>query len=515
MNSNTVSLRLPFNHSEAAFFAELQKKGIGKDRKFYIQKKSLDARNKSNICFEYLVTADEQQVVPEIVPVKNYQGFPPVIVGSGPAGMFAALRLLKYGIRSTIIEQGDSLSGRMKKIALFLKRGVLDERSNVCFGAGGAGTFSDGKLMTRIRSEHIPFFLDSLVHFGAPEEIKYLFNPHLGSNKIRTVVGNIFEYLQKNGVTCLFNTEMTHIEFSEVRGARTISKVLTTKGELITDNVFLASGHSSRNTYALLKKINVEMQFKPFAVGVRMQHRAETIDKIQYGKFAGHPLLGHAEYKLAHTWKEHGNRAVYSFCMCPGGYVMNSSSENGGVVTNGMSNWKRNAPYSNAAIVVNVGEADVSGEDCFRGLEFQRKIENDFCRAANPAGGSHYMPAQRVEDFLSGKVTGNFTDKGCLTPLKAIPLYKYFPAFINKALVDGIRIFSRKMSGIISGDALLIAPETRTSSSLRILRDRDSFQSLNTPGLYPVGEGAGYAGGITSSAVDGINAAEAFIRKIR
>lgn len=508
-----ITFRLPFNHSAEDYEKALSRRGLGKGQASYLIKRSLDARQKYKIVFEYMVGIGVSEPLPQITPLKTSSSLKPVIVGAGPAGLFTALRLLEHGIPSIVVEQGESIKERSKTIARFIREGVLDEHSNISFGAGGAGTFSDGKLMTRIRSSYIPYFMDALIRFGALEEIRYLHNPHLGTNKMRAIIQALIQYLEQNGVEFHFKTLMQGLRTSEENGKRKIGGIVTSGGEISTSALFLACGHSARPLYRLLREEGFALQFKPFAVGLRMEHPAEIIDQIQFGPQAGHPVLGHAEYKLAYTWKEK-NRGVYSFCMCPGGYVLNATTSHGGVVSNGMSNWKRSGKYSNAAVVVSVSENNIPGEDVFKGIDFQDSLEKAFARSVNRENSSHCLPAMRMLDFIRNKPSSSLPKSSALCPVAAYPLYTLFPEEMTQSLQSGFKIFSDKMKGLMSPEALLLGVESRTSSPLRILRDENTLESLTVSGVYPLGEGAGYAGGITSSAVDGVLAADTFRKKM-
>ena len=506
-------MTLPFDHSEDDYQKALSRSRIPDNPFYKLIKQSLDARNKSCLKKVYTFSLEPESAQYIIKPVKKSLDIPPLIVGAGPAGLFTAYWLLKHGITSIIIDKGDDISGRIKKMACFIKSGILDESSNICFGAGGAGAFSDGKLMTRIKSPYISFIFDTLIKFGADKEIRYIHNPHLGSNKLRLIITNFLSYLEKNGVLIKFRTNLLDIKVKESSGLTVLSKIMTSEGDFVVDKLFLATGHSSRDVYRMLRDHDVKMSFKPFAVGVRVEHPANLIDEIQYGKFAGHPVLGHAEYRLAHTWK-HNNRAVYTFCMCPGGYIMNSSSENGYITVNGMSNSRRSGDFSNSSVVVNVRDEDIAGNDIFKGILFQEKLEKDFCMSCNRSDSSYILPAIRLKDFMRSKLKNELSASSSMHPLQAVPLFNYFPGFIMSSLQKGFHIFNKKMKGFLSDNAMVIGVESRTSSPVRIEREKDSFQSVSIQGLYPVGEGAGFSGGITSSAIDGIRAANALVEKL-
>jgi uncharacterized FAD-dependent dehydrogenase len=381
---------------------------------------------------------------------------------------------------------------------------VLDPESNVQFGEGGAGTFSDGKLTTRVRDENLQYVLAKLVLFGAPAEILYLSKPHIGTDRLRHVVREIRKYLENSGFEILFRHKLTDLARS---GDRLAAVILNVEREVSCDYLVLAPGHSARDTYEMLFRRHVVIEKKPFAVGLRIEHPQELINRIQYG-IPKYPGLPAADYALAYRNPMTG-RSVYSFCMCPGGVVVAGSSEPGMVVTNGMSNYLRNAPFANSALVVPVGENDFPGKDPLAGVEFQRYWE----RKAFEAGGNDYhAPAQNLMSFL-GKGRATNVVSTYRPGVRDADLNESLPDYVCKTMREGIIYFDRKMRGFVTSDATLTGVETRTSAPVRIVRG-DDVQSVNLKGLYPVGEGAGYAGGIVSAALDGIRAADMIAQAI-
>jgi uncharacterized FAD-dependent dehydrogenase len=483
---------------------------------FRIIRKSLDARKKSSIKYVWTV---EFSVADETAFFGKYGGDPDirqvmkqeapafsrisgdkriVIAGMGPAGLFAAMRLSEYGLTATLAERGKPVEERLRDVKAFWSRGELDTESNVQFGEGGAGTFSDGKLTTRVRDENLQYVLEKFVCFGAPPEIRYLGKPHIGTDRLRHVVREIRKSLEKSGFEILFRHKLTDMVRS---GDRLVSIVLNDCRELPCDYLVLAPGHSARDTYEMLLRRCVVMEKKPFAVGLRVEHPQEIINRIQYG-IPGHSRLPAADYALAYN-NPRTKRSVYSFCMCPGGVVVAGSSESGMVVTNGMSNFLRNAPFANSALVVPVGEHDFPAKDPLAGVEFQRHWE----RQAFLAGGADYhAPAQNLMSFLGKGRTGNAVST-YRPGIREADLNEVLPDYVTEIMREGISHFDLKMRGFITADATLTGVETRTSAPVRILRGKD-MQSVNLKGLYPVGEGAGYAGGIVSAALDGIRAAD-------
>ncbi|WP_425059857.1 hypothetical protein SCACP_04790 [Sporomusa carbonis] len=492
-----------------------------------IIRRAVDARRKNNINFVYTIEVDVKippgqvlarlsadkdvtLVVPpaqeDIVPGDKLLQSRPVVAGAGPAGLFAAYMLAKFGYRPLLIERGRDVDRRARDIADFWRTGQLDEVSNVQFGEGGAGTFSDGKLTTRVTDPRMAEVLDIMVAAGAPPEIKYLHRPHIGTDRLRKVVKNIRSQVIDMGGQVEFEARLSAIE---TKAGKLAGITINDNRYLPCDALFLAIGHSARDTYQMLHLANIAIEAKPFAVGVRIEHPQELIDKAQYGVAAGHPKLGAADYALVYQDKASG-RAAYSFCMCPGGLVVAAASEAGGVVTNGMSLYSRDSGLANSALVVNVNPADY-GPHVLDGIEFQRCYE----RLAFALGGRNYTaPAQTVGDFLTGK-SGN--TKYLVLPsyrpaVKPADLRQCLPDFVASTLAKALPDFGRKIRGFDHPAAVLTGVETRTSAPVRIIRSQD-FVSVNTAGLYPIGEGAGYAGGIMSAALDGMNAAISFIRE--
>ncbi len=505
-------IRLPFDHAPRELDAAVERLGIGPAGSWRVLKKSLDAR-RGRPSWVYSIGVPEPG--DEILPAGPLRRSPdprPVVVGAGPGGLFAAYWLALHGAPPVLIEQGEPMADRVLTMARFMRRGELDERSNLGFGAGGAGAYSDGKLMTRVRSPHIPFVMESFVRFGAPEEVRTLANPHVGSSRIRRVIQRFIEHLSELGVELRFRTAMASLS---VAGGAVRAVLLEDAHELETAHVLLAGGHSARALYRELDRLGVAMEVKPFAVGARLEHPVEQVDRIQLGRWAGHPDLGAARYRLASTWATgEGQRAVYSFCMCPGGHVLNAATERDGVVSNGMSNYGHHGRFSNGAFVVNVEAEDLPGDDVLRGVGWQRALEVAAAEAANPGGGCHALPGQRLVDFLAGCAPSALPASSCPSPVRPAPLHELLPGFVVEAMRRGFEVFERQMRGLISPDALLVGVETRTSAPVRLIRDELTRQSPTVEGLYPVGEGAGYAGGITSAAVDGIASAQALLESL-
>lgn len=493
-----------------------QRLGLNADEllQFRIMRKGVDARKKMRVLLVYTVsfslvdeaafwkrfqsTPNLEQLPLEKPPVFNTycSADPIIIVGMGPAGLFCALRLAAYGLVATILERGKPVEERVQDVARFWRNGQLDTESNVQFGEGGAGTFSDGKLTCRLRDPNTTWVLDELIRFGAPPEIRYQAKPHVGTDRLRGVVAAIRSWLQEQEYLIRFSTRLTALTS---QAGQITAAVCANQDEIPCKHLVLAIGHSARDTYAMLSGLQLVMEPKPFAIGLRVEHPQTIIDRIQYGQM--HPALPRADYALTYN-NGSSKRSCYSFCMCPGGVVIAGSSEAAMVVTNGMSNLGRDSGYANSALVVNVEPADFSGHDPLAGVRFQQQWE----RAAYAAGGSTYRaPAQNIMAFI-GQGQGASSSSYRPGTVEA-DLATVLPGYVTATLQEGILEFNKKMKGFITSEATLTGVETRTSSPLRILRD-ENCQSLSLQGLYPCGEGAGYAGGIMSAALDGVRVAD-------
>ncbi len=431
-----------------------------------------------------------------------------VVVGSGPAGLFASLTLAEKNIPVMLLERGDPVPARCRDVLVFWEKGRLNRESNVHFGEGGAGTFSDGKLTSRSKNPQSRQIRETFVALGAPVEILSAAKPHIGTDRLQETVVNFRQKLLALGCEIRFGARLSDIER---RDGKITGLVINDREELPVDYLLLAIGQHADDTYRMLHARGVQMAPKPFALGLRLEHPQSLINEIQYGKWQHHSALPPAEYFVTAKATPAGGpeRSVYTFCMCPGGRVIGCSSEPGGVITNGMSGSAREGAQANSAVVVNVTIDDFSGtlQDPLRGLLFRRFWEE---RAFLLGGENYFAPAQRLTDFLQGRVSSLLLPSSFLPGVTAVPLGEALPDFAGEALREGLGQFGRKMPGFITEEALLIGVETRTSAPVRILR-AVAGDSVNTPGLYPCGEGAGYAGGIISSALDGIKAAESII----
>ncbi|MBC7465163.1 MAG: hypothetical protein H7256_04165 [Bdellovibrio sp.] len=478
---------------------------------YRILKQSVDARQKHSPHFVYSIEVaekDEELKLEEFSLTKvnklpaNFKK--PIVVGSGPAGLFAALRFVERGIPCILFERGSESSERIKGINRYWRYGELDQRNNVCYGEGGAGLYSDGKLITRIKSEHIPYVLNRLVQFGAPAEIQWLSNPHVGSDKIRRVIPKMREFLKQNGCEIHYNSQIKKL----IYGTNCITGVETEQGDKYhSDHVILATGHSAEDMLNHLMDSGVHVDGKSFAMGLRIEHSQAKINEIQYRQYADHPKLGSANYKLVHHDKQ-SDIGVYSFCMCPGGYVLSSGTEKDGVVVNGMSNFNRNSPYANAAIVMSINHEELFGSDKLGGMKLRRQLETDAFKAVQSVGGTKELPTQSLTSFLNKSSKNNLRQSSSPSGIKAVRLDELLPNFMFQKIKEGLEKFNLNMKGFITEDAQLYGVESRTSCPLRVTRDSDTLESLSHQGLYPCGEGAGYAGGITSAACDGINCAD-------
>lgn len=522
------NIHLPLDYNDSTVRKKVAKH-LGIDQKSIICcslfRRSIDARKKENIFFlssiDVELNINEEKVCKRAKDaaiakpysydiVKWSKQTSPVIVGMGPAGLFAGLILAQSGAKPIIIERGCDVDKRTQDVNSFWTTGKLNTNSNVQFGEGGAGTFSDGKLNTGTKDSRQRKVLIEFVNHGAPDEILYNAKPHIGTDKLKDTVKNIRNEIISLGGTVLFETQLIDVITKDncVIGAK-ISR--DNKTEIIeTDNIILAIGHSARDTFEMLYNKNIPLEPKAFSVGARIEHLRENIDKSQYGKFAGNNSLGAASYKM-NVHLQNG-RGIYTFCMCPGGKVVNASSEENMLVTNGMSEFARNENNSNAALLVSVTPEDFASDSPLAGMHFQRKLEEN----AFIAGGSNYnAPIQRVEDFINNVKSTKIGDViPSIGPDYTFSnLNTFLPDFVCQSMKQGITAMDNKLKGFACADAILTAVETRSSSPIRILRNFDTLESILIKGLYPCGEGAGYAGGIISAAVDGIKCAEKIINK--
>lgn len=481
-------------------------------KSFIILKKAIDARKKSDVHYVYSVAVETTKELSGYDEyTKNEYVFkkgrelenPPVIVGMGPCGLFAGLMLAKAGYKPIILERGADVDTRINKVNEFWESGKLDTKTNVQFGEGGAGTFSDGKLNSGIHDSRCQFVLDTFVEYGAESQVSYTAKPHIGTDILAKIVKNIRLDIEKYGGEVRFLSKVSEIitQNNAVIGVKVKNE--TNEYIIRTDNVILAIGHSARDTYRMVKNIGARMEQKNFSVGVRIEHSQKMINESQYGKFSKN--LGAADYKLSAHFDN--GRSAYTFCMCPGGVVVASSSEEGTVVTNGMSYSDRCGDNANSALLINVTTDDFASDDVLSGVDFQEEIE----KKAFLKGGSNYKaPCEYVADFVGTKTVNKVTPT-YMPGVEFCDISDIFPEFVTDNLKKAILEFDKKINGFADGGALITAPETRSSAPLRILRDKDTLMS-NIKGLYPAGEGAGYAGGIMSAAVDGIKVSEALVR---
>ncbi len=520
-------IKLPIDHSESAL-----KKAAAKTLRIsgtdidtiQIRKQAVDARKKNSLYFVYTIDCavkDEMNLVQKlnskkiilapdesyknVVPGKESLHLNPVIIGSGPAGLFAGLLLAQNGYKPLILERGCDVDQRARDVESFWKNGTLNPNSNIQFGEGGAGTFSDGKLTTLINDPRCKKVLQEFVASGAPDSILYANKPHIGTDLLREVVRNIRNRIIASGGNVLFQKQVTNIRADN----NILKAVQINNSEWIDCTVAVfATGHSARDTVAMLHINLMNIVQKPFAVGVRIEHPQELIDRSQYGIFSSHPRLGAADYKMAFHGENH--RSAFTFCMCPGGEVIAAASQKGGVVTNGMSYQARKGTNANAALLVNITPSDFPDTHPLSGFEFQRHWEE---KAFLLGGSNYYAPVQRVEDFLlNRKSTKTGAVKPTYTPgVTPSDLRNCLPSYVIATLQKAIPHFAHQIAGFSLPDALLTGVETRSSSPVRLVRNALFESSIN--GIYVAGEGAGYAGGITSAAADGIRVAEAIIER--
>ncbi|MGD8233528.1 NAD(P)/FAD-dependent oxidoreductase [Vibrio sp. TRT 1302] len=523
-------LKLPLDHEEGALIAAITKKlGISADQviSFNIFRRGYDARKKANILLIYtldVVVENEAALLEQFVSDPHVKQTPdmeykfvaqapknlterPVVIGFGPCGLFAGLVLAQMGFNPIIVERGKEVRERTKDTFGFWRKRTLNTESNVQFGEGGAGTFSDGKLYSQVKDPN--FYgrkvISEFVEAGAPEEILYVSKPHIGTFKLVTMIEKMRAKIIELGGEIRFSTRVDDIHMD---GEQITGLTLSNGEQIHSRYVVLAVGHSARDTFEMLHDRGVYMEAKPFSVGFRVEHKQSMIDEARFGPNAGNPILGAADYKLVHHCKN--GRTVYSFCMCPGGTVVAATSEEGRVVTNGMSQYSRSERNANSAIVVGIDpERDYPG-DPLAGIRFQRELES----GAYVLGGENYdAPAQKIGDFLKGRDPSQLGDvEPSFTPgIKLTDISKALPDFAIEAIREAIPAFDKKIKGFASEDGLLTGVETRTSSPVCIKRGKD-FQSINLKGFYPAGEGAGYAGGILSAGIDGIKVAEALAK---
>jgi uncharacterized FAD-dependent dehydrogenase len=480
-----------------------------------IERKNIDARSRfPKVNLSVRVFVDEQATInkPDYFNFHDVSDCKPVIVvGAGPAGLFAALRLIELNLKPIVLERGKDVSERKKDIAQLNRNVALNEESNYCFGEGGAGTFSDGKLYTRSKKKgNIQRILDIFHYHGAQDEVLYEAHPHIGTDRLPEVIKNIRQTIIRSGGEVRFESKLTDliIEDNQVKGV-----VINEKDALKSEAVILATGHSAHDIYELLHTKNIALEAKGFAMGVRVEHPQSLIDRIQYSCKERGEYLPAASYNLV---TQVDGRGVYSFCMCPGGHIVPASTNKGELVVNGMSASKRNSPYANSGIVVEIRPEDLPDSyqefGTLAGLHFQQDVER--LAFTNNGGQGQMAPAQRLRDFVQGKLSPDLPECSYLPGIISSPMHFWLPEFIGKRLQEGFKHFDRKMKGFVTNEAVVVGVESRSSSPVRIPRNAETLEHIEIGGLFPCGEGAGYAGGINSSAMDGENCAERVAEKL-
>ena len=488
--------------------AKLRKNDI---KDWRIRKRSIDARRepiKINLQIEFWLQHEEREIIPPFVPKNVSEAKSIAIIGAGPAGLYAALRAIEAGLKPVIFERGKDVKARRRDLAKINKEQIVNPESNYCFGEGGAGTYSDGKLYTRSKKRgNVLKAMEWFVHFGADPEILVDAHPHIGTNKLPKIIIAMREAILEHGGEVHFNSKLTDIKLED---NRIVAIQINDEEWLSFNDVILATGHSARDIFYLLHKKNIKIEAKAFAIGVRVEHQQQLIDKIQYHGDGENPYLPPASYALV---EQVDGLGVYSFCMCPGGIIAPCATEQEEVVTNGWSPSKRNNPYANSGIVVSVAPKDLPNfkeGDPFVCLDFQKLVEKTCWEAA---GKTQHVPAQRMIDFVEGKVSSDFPKTSYQPGIVSVDLNQVLPPLISKRLNKAFISFGRKMKGYYTNEAVLHAPESRTSSPISIPRNPETLEHIEVKGLYPCGEGAGYAGGIISAAIDGINCVDAIVKK--
>lgn len=475
-----------------------------------IRKKSIDARRspvKLNLQIEVWGKDEKRHIIPPFIPKDVSQSYEIAIIGAGPAGLYAALRAIEAGLKPIVFERGKDVRTRRRDLAKINKEHIVDPESNYCFGEGGAGTYSDGKLYTRSKKRgNVLKALEWFVHFGADENILVDAHPHIGTNKLPKIIIQMRQAIEKAGGEVHFNSKLTDIEIEN----KWIKAIKINEKWLLFKEVILATGHSARDIFHLLHNRKIKIEAKPFALGVRVEHSQEVIDYIQYHGDVENPYLPPASYSLV---EQIDGMGVYSFCMCPGGIIAPCATAQEEVVTNGWSPSKRNNPYANSGIVVSVSPEDLPNyrkDNPFVCLEFQKEVEK---KCWETAGKTQAVPAQRMIDFVEGKLSVNFPKTSYQPGIVSVDLREVLPPLISKRLQKAFVLFGKKMKGYYTNEAVLHAPESRTSSPISIPRNPKTLEHVDIQGLYPCGEGAGYAGGIISAAIDGINCVDAITIK--